>query len=242
MKLFSVLSSTFLLFLVFPSAAFSQMFSVDNSGPRADRPLGQYTMLGVSWEMAVFDYTGSEAPAEDRLDFDSSILRLRLDSPGLDLNLGFGGSLTGMDENSYVNILGRLYNDFSVVREPSFQLFIPLQLTTDLKRVQREDSEAEFRQSSLSLGSGLASMVRLGRRLDLTLRATPNYGFSFSQGALFGGNLFKFDGKTLFIFRNLFGNNGLAVGYHFDYRSYDIEEDLNDYNYTSHSVTVGFTF
>lgn len=219
------------------------MFSVDEPQQQQIRPLGFYSVLGVSLELGDFSYTGSEASDDQRADFSGSIVRFRFENPGLDLTIGFGGSLTGMENTPYANVTGRLYNDLNLIRQPdSFRLAVPVQITTDLKSVRKNNSNAEFQQSSFVFGTGLASAMRLGDKVDFTLRGTPNYGFSFAQGSIFGGSLFRFDGRARFIFYQLIGNDSFSLSYHFDYRSYDIEGSLNDYDYISHSFTLGYAF
>ncbi len=232
--------STYLMFQ--PAELCAQMFSIDDTDQPRERRLGSFTMVGASWEFADFSYAGEGASDFERVDFSGNILRFRLDSPGLDLSFGIGGDLTGMDDNSYLNVGGRLYNNFAIKRSRSFLLAIPIQLTSDLKQVQQNRSDAEFLQSSLTIGSGLATLFKIGDAVSFNIKATPNYGFSFSQGNLFGGNLFRVDGKGLLFFHNVFGSNSLSLGYHFDYREYRIEGNLNDYDYTSHSVTIGYAF
>lgn len=231
------------LFLVFiPLQLHAQMFSIGEEEPERNRNVGFYSSLGVSWEIADFEYTGSGAPLSERVDFSSSILRIRFETPGLNLGLGFGGSLTGMDETSYVNVTGRIFNDFPLIRRESFILTLPIQITTDLKSAQSNNTNAEFQQSSLVIGSGLGTAMKLSDDIEFTLRSTPNFGFSFSQGNLFGGNLFRFDGRAQLFFNELIGNHSLSIEYHFDYRDYEIEGDLNDYSFLSHSFTIGYAF
>lgn len=218
------------------------MFSVEDSQPRQFRPLGFHTVFGASLEFGDFSYTGSGANENQRVDFNGAIFKFRFDTPGLDLNLGFGGSLTGMDNTSYASVMGRLHNDIFLGRRPSFLLALPVQITTDLKSVRRGNSDAEFQQSSFTFGTGISSAMRLSNKIDFSLRATPNYGFSFAQGNLFGGSLFRFDGKAQFVFNQLIGNDSFSLAYHFDYRSYNIDGNLNDYDYISHSITLGYAF
>lgn len=228
--------------ILLPSVVQAQMFSIGDDEPRQDRGIKLFSMIGASWEIAEFTYAGEGASERDRLDFSDSIFRFRLESQGLDLSLGFGGSLTGMDNTSYLNLSGRLFNSFPLTRSQSFMLLVPLQISSDLKQVRQNQSDAEFLQSSLALGSGVSTIFKLGDRISFNIKATPNYGFSFSQGSLFGGNLFRFDGKGLLFIDDLFGSNALSLGYHFDHRKYRIEGNLNDYDYTSHSVTIGYAF
>lgn len=246
MKYYPNFFSTAILFcsicILLPSAVYAQMFSIGDDGPDRREGIEIFSMIGASWEMADFSYEGEGASAQERLDFSDNILRFRLDSQGLNISLGFGGALTGMDNTSYVNVSGRLYNSFRIKRSQSFMLLLPLQISSDLMQVRQNRSDAEFLQSSLALGTGISTIFKLGDRISFNIKGTPNYGFSFSQGSLFGGNLFRFDGKGLIFIDDVFGSNALSLGYHFDYRKYRIEGNLNDYDYTSHSVTIGYAF
>ncbi len=228
--------------LFFPLSAFGQMFSIDDPQQRRERPLGSLTILTAGWELGDYSYRGTGEPGDQLLDFNDSIFRLQLDSPGLDISLAFGGAFTGMSDNSYLNVYGRLYNAFPLIRDSGMIIGLPIQITTDLKQVRRNDNDSEFQQSSLVVGTGLYAAMRLNQRLNLIVRATPNYGFSFSQGNLFGGSLFRTDAKTHLLINNVFGENALSIGYQFDYRAYRIEGDLNDYNFTSHLFTIGIGF
>lgn len=230
------------LIIVFPQIIHAQMFSVGDPEPRDTRSIGTYTLAGISWEIAEMDFRGVNLAPEDQANFNSNIIRLRLENPGLHISAGFGGSITGMNETSYVNINAMLFNDTALVRSSRFILSIPFQIITDLKRAQRNESSTNFQQSSLIFGTGISSRIRLADRVDFDARITPNYGFSFSQGALFGGNLFRTNGKTRLYFNEVIGDNSISVGYDFDYRFYDIEGDENDYRYISHALTVGIAF
>lgn len=246
MKYYSKFFSAAILFcsicILLPGAVQAQMFSIGGNEPDRREGIEIFSMIGASWEIADFSYAGEGATERERLDFSDNILRFRFESQGLDLSLGFGGSLTGMDNTSYVNVSGRLFNSFLLKRSDSFLLLLPLQISSDLMQVRQNRSDAEFLQSSLALGTGISTIFKLSDRISFNIKGTPNYGFSFSQGSLFGGNLFRFNGKGLIFIDDVFGSNALSLGYHFDYRKYRIEGNLNDYDYTSHSITVGFAF
>lgn len=239
------LYSSFLIVLFLfaaPLTASAQMFSIGDPDPIQTRTFGVYSMLGISWEIASFEHTAGVAAPNELLDFDEGILRVRFETPGLDLSLGVGGSLTGMGNTSYLNLNGRLFNQLPLIRRENFRLAVPIQITTDLKSVRRDESSFEFQLSSFTIGSGIASSIRLGDRIDFNFRGTPNYGFSFPQGNIFGGSLFRADADVYFYIRELFGRHALAIGYNFDFRRYDIDVDLNDYDFTSHSITIGYAF
>jgi hypothetical protein len=236
---------TLTIFLLFPLTASAQMFSVGDPEPERQRFTGLNSVISVGWEFATFEFTGSSLPIGERLDFEDSVIRFRLDTPGLEISIGLGGRLTGMNENSLVNLNARLFNNLQLYRRENVIFFVPIQITTDLLRVSRNNIDSEFQQSSLSIGAGIGSALRLRNNIDFSINGTPNFGFSFSQGNLFGGSIFRFDGKAQFFFRNLIGRHSLSVGYHFDHRKYDIDGtngDLNDHDFTSHSITLGYAF
>lgn len=235
-----IFSSVITMFL--SERASAQMFSVGDPEPTRTQMLGTYTSLTAGWELGSFEYRGDVVDDFDRLDFDDSIFRLALETPGLDISLAFGGALTGMSNNAYVNAEGRIYSSVFLFRRENLIVSVPLQITTDLKRVQQNQSDSEFQQSSFAFGSGLATMIRLGSAADLELKGTPNYGFSFSQGNLFGGSLFRADGRAQLYLRNLIGSRTFILGYNFNFRSYDIDGDRDDYRYTGHRFFLGVAF
>lgn len=226
----------------FPFAAKAQMFSIDNPEPARERTLGFTSFAGISWEPVRFAFQGEMDGSVELLDFSDPALRFRFDTPALVISLGFGGSLTGMNDASLLSVNARLLNNIVAIRRANFQFGLPVQLTSDLTRVRMDETDTEFQQSSLVFGSGLFSNAKLSDRLSLNLTATPNYGFSFSQGNFFGGSLFRFDSKVLLFIHNLFGDSDLTLGYHFDYRRYNIDGNIYDYDYTSHSITIGIGF
>jgi len=218
------------------------MFSVDDDERPADRTTEPTNILSIGFSNATFDFTGENISDNDRLDFDDLLFEIQFNTQGLDLSTAFGGSLTGMDDQSYVNLSARIYNHFPLKRSQKFRVSLPIQLTTDLTQVSRDISNTDFRQSSLTFGSGIASTVRPAERISIQFKATPNYGFSFSQGSIFGGSLFRFDGIANLLIHNVFGNRSLALGYNFDFKNYDIDGDINDYEFTSHTLTIGIGF
>lgn len=218
------------------------MFSVGEKEDRQPLRLQSYSTIGVGIEFADLSFTGSSLPVSEQAAFDGSILRFRFENPGLNISAGFGGSLTGLEDNSYVNINALLYNDFPLVRTQKFIFALPLQISTDLKSVQIERSNNNFQQSSFTIGTGASLRYQINRRVGVSLRATPNIGFSFSQGNLFGGRLFRGTTAARFYFNEVFGSAALVFGYDFDYRDYDIDGSQNDYDYLSHAITIGLAF
>lgn len=241
-KLFKQLVLILLLIISVPTISLAQMFSVNDDEESADRITEPTNIISIGLTAATFNFTGENVNENDRLNFNDMLLTIQFKTQGLDLSTSFGGSLTGMKDQSYVNFSARIYNNFPLKKGQKFRLSLPIQLTTDLTQVSRDISSADFRQSSLVIGSGLASTVRPADRISLQLKATPNYGFSFSQGSVFGGSLFRFDGVANILIHNVFGDRSLAIGYNFDFKNYDIDGDINDYEYSAHTITIGIGF
>jgi hypothetical protein len=233
--------SLFLLVLI-PFSSQAQMFSVGETEERQPLRIQSYSMVGACIEFADFEFTGSDVLPSDQAAFQGSILRFRFENPGLNISAGFGGTFTGIDNHSYANINALLYNDFPIIRNQQFILALPIQIGTDLKSVQVDQSNNNFQQSSFSVGTGVSLRYQINRRAGASLRATPNLGFSFSQGNLFGGRLFRGITTARFYFNDVFGSAALVFGYDFDYRDYNIEGSQNDYRYQSHAITVGLAF
>ncbi|MEX2585307.1 MAG: hypothetical protein WD315_02860 [Balneolaceae bacterium] len=233
-----------LLLLLFSDTLTAQMFSVDEQSSY-DQEYYQ-SSLGAGLELGRFQYRGDAGEAgNDRYDFDMSILRIHFESSGINMYFGIGGRLTGSDNQNYLNLGALLYNDFRLAgerRPQPFQLFLPLQLNTDLLRTSRAQSSRQFQQTSFQAGGGLGVRGRLHERLRMSGRIVPNFGFTSSQGAFFGGSLFSLESKIRFHLLNIAGDHSLVAGYDFRYRRYNIDPDLFDYDLNSHTITLGFTF
>lgn len=242
-KLKYILLLSLLIGFICPGAVNAQMFSVGDAEERAPENLKNYTIFGIALETADFTFTGEGLEDRNRADFNSNIIRFRLINPGLNITVGIGGKFTGMDNTSYFNAGALLYNDLPIiVNRPRIRVGLPIQISTDMKQVQSNSGDREFQQSSFLFGTGTFAQIKMGSRVDFSIKATPNYGFSFSQGSLFGGSLFRIMGNTRFDIAEVFGQNALSIGYDYDYRVYDIEGNLDDYNYSSHSLTIGLGF
>lgn len=229
-------------FLCLTSATVNaQMFSIDTTEQNQQQPALLRTTAGTGISFASFTFQGDES-YDPELEFNGNLIHLFFTTPGLEAFSSFGGGLTGLDNISYFNIGARIYNLFAIKRSESLFLGLPIQLSTDLTQVTSSTASTDFRQSTLTAGTGLSGIVRLSDRISFNLKATPNYGFSFSQGSLFGGSVFKMDGRALLTADRILGRHALSIGYHFDFKSYNIDTDRDDYNFTAHTLLLGITF
>lgn len=217
------------------------MFSVDSNEQR-QRSLFETTVLSIGLEAADFTYSGSTPNSVTRLDFNDPIFRVRFETPGLEFNIGIAGSITGMENRNYVNIGGQLSNNLILYSKESLFLVLPLQLSTDVKRVVDNQSDFEFQISSFSFGTGLGLYSRLSNTFSTSANLTPNYGFSYARGSFFGGQVFHVNGKWRLFINKILPANPIVLGYDFIYKKYLVEGDLYDYDFTGHTITLGFGF
>lgn len=237
----TTIAALLLLFLL-SDTLYGQMFSVDESSPR-ERAIFSYTSLSMGWEFADFTFTGDpDETVVDRYDFNDGIFKIIFENPGIDFYLGLAGGLTGMENRNFINIGAVLYNNFVLNRSERFWIMIPLQINTDLTRVQNDGANRQFQQSAFQIGAGLAARSQLTENLKSTIRLVPGFGFSNSQGAFFGGTIFSLDGKARIIIDEVIGGRGLIFGYDFRHRSYDIDVEVFNYDFNGHTLSIGIAF
>ena len=244
--------NVFFLFLLFgvmilcTTEVKAQMFSVGgDESARLDIPR---TAIYLGLEPADFEYTGGSLATtenEGRFAFSGSLLRLRLETPGLEFFLASGGSLTGIDEASYFDAGVQAGYSFTILRQERFTIRLPFQVVSSLTSVSTDEgvpNATQFRQGALAVGVGGFIGVRPSGNFRMQAAFIPHYGFSFATGGTFGGSLGKLEGKFRLFFDRLFGETGLSLGYNYKYNRFDVDENEFDYDLKSHSILVGITF
>lgn len=242
--LLSVLFLTVSVSLFTKQTANAQMFSVGEASSPQERIAFSYTSLSAGWEFADFTHTGntSAVSTNNRFDFQDGVFRVLFETPGLNMYLGLAGGLTGMDSHNYLNIGAQLYNNFNLTRSDRFWLYLPLQINTDLKRSEQDGADRSFQQSAFQVGTGLGMKSNLNDTFKFQMSLLPNYGFSFSQGNFFGGSIFSLNGKARLYIENIFPEKALTLGYDYNFRSYDIDGEIFDYDFSGHTFSLGITF
>lgn len=237
--------SAFILLLAAPRMARAQMFSVGEEGSRFNSPeTGIY--LGV--EPMTVTYTGNNTSttALGQFEFSGPLLRLGYNTPSLDLSMGVGGEVTGIKNDSYFDIGGSIDLGFQIHRSQKITIRLPIKIESRFVNMTNNQLVAtrynRFRFGSLTAGAGAHIMVRPAKDIRIAASAVPSYGFAFASGGLFGGGLGSVDTRGRLFFDRLFGKYGLSVGYGYDHRSYDIDENMYDYKMKGHILEVGITF
>lgn len=237
------LMSILIICIIFPVCVQAQMFSVGEDRTRLGVP---QTAFYIGAEPVSVDYYGNATSAQaGGFEFDGTLIRLRYESPGLNLFMGTGGAITGIENQSYFDVGGEIGYGLPLHIGERVLVQIPLELKsiyTTMTNSQFVGSATSFRFGSLMGGLGVRFMARMSENIRFEISSVPSYGLAFASGGFFGGSLGVLSGNSRVYFDRLFGDVGLALGYDFNYRNYDVDEPLYDYRIKSHSIQVGITF
>lgn len=232
--------------LLIPYISKAQMFSVGEEGPRFDTP--QSTVYAGVQPMNI-TYEGSSQEVlqvQGLFEFEGPLIRLGYESRLLNLFLGTGGAITGIDDVAYIDFGGDLNVAILLHNTKAVRLDIPIRITS--RYVNMTNSEISIPQynrfnfGSLSAGAGGRILLRPFEDFRLRMSAVPQYGFAFASGGFFGGSQASVAAEARLYFDHLFGDLGLSMGYKYDLRNYDIDDDVYDYKMKGHIFDVGITF
>lgn len=238
---FAVIIFIFLL----PQPGTAQMFSMGDDSPQYVKPQNE-AYAGL--ELMSVSYRGANPAQADRgiFAFNGSIARLGYQSPTVDFSVGKGGPITGINDVSYFDIVGKLSFGIPLYRSKAFELQLPFQLSSRYTVMSSKDFVQSrfnrFNFGSLIGGIGTKLIMRPAEDIRIHVLAVPSYGFAFASGGLFSGGLGSIAGKSRLYFDRLFGNLGLSVGYYYDFRNYDIDDEVYDYRMNGHIIVLGITF
>jgi len=251
-KLFFKIATATLLGLmvtcVIPRIVHAQMFSVGSQEPRYNTP---QTELYFGLEPLDVTYQGGnlgpqQQNQQDFFSFNGSLLRLGYRSGGLDLFLGTGGKITGIDNVSYFDIGGNIDIGLMLYHSKKFLIQIPIRISSRYTNMTNDQNIPtrfnRFKFGSLTGGAGLHVMARPSDKVRIEALGVPSYGASFASGGFFGGSVASFAAEGRVYFDQLFGNVGLSLGYKYDYRNYDVDENIYDYKMSGNNIEVGITF
>lgn len=223
--------------------AIAQMFSVESNDTRTHIPLNNGA-IGIG--LVDFNYIGSDTAENSGVfEFDSPTIVLTYETRGLDLYMEFANALTGLENQNYYNIGGKIHRAFQMIRKKRFGVSIPVHLHTDFTRVITEGFRGnidQFQQSAIMLGTGLMIDVRPFSNIRLHTNGHAGYGYSLSAGSAFFGKALNIRAQQRVFIDNVFGELGLSFGYDFNFKQYNVENDYYDYNLQSHNFVVGLTF
>lgn len=237
------MTTALLLILCIPHMASAQMFSVQEEDQPFQIPRSS---LYVGLEFADFEYVGlDDALRAGFYEFEGPLVRVEIETANIRLYMGAGGSITGMDSNTYfqAGVVGRYR--FILVNEEHFTLRVPVQLQSDITTVTNTavlNVNSQFQQGALLFGTGLNLEVRPIKSVRIRIMGVPQTGISFSSGGTFGGSMKAIELGARVFYDNAFGDIGVTAGYSYKSRSYDIDREQFDYDLNGHTAMVGITF
>lgn len=227
--------------LIFSTSLNAQMFSVGGSSETQARASSNYLRVGYGpVDFSYSDESGSVLP-ENRLDFNSPAFTLSFESPAVSASMSFVNKLTGADDERYLNLSLNYINRFAFIRTKNFQLGVPLGLQTSLVSAQKEELNNDFGQTVLGLGLGAFTSFSIPDKITFSVEGIPSYGFSNSNGGLFGGSNKGLTAKARLNFLNLFFGRSLSIGYDYKYSAYNLDGDEFDYDLNHHLITIGLS-
>ncbi|MEQ9309772.1 MAG: hypothetical protein RLN90_09985 [Balneolaceae bacterium] len=228
------------IFILSPSFVLAQMFSV---GETTQQRVISNSFIRFGYGPATFEYTGNDLnpSGTEILAFDNNAFFVSLETPGVNLSLILGNELSGFDEKNYFDLSFTLSNKFALVRERSVIMGLPIQLHSSITNINNDQTEENFNQVNFGVGGGGFIDLKLGNRISFTNELVPGYGFSNSSGGFFGGSFFYVVGKSRINFNNIILGRSFSLGYDFNYRSFDIDDELYDFDLKSHLLTIGIS-
>lgn len=229
-----------LIELFLSPATKAQMFSVEKK-ERRSYSSNNYVRFGLA--PSTFKYKGNEdaLALTNPLNFDDLIATFAFESYGFDLRVSFGNSITGMKNQNFFSLEFEFMNNFRIIRNKTVSAGPAFGINTELTTVNKESTQNDFNQTSFGIGFGAFLDLTLTKKIKLQNSVTPGYGFSTSDGGLFGGSLESISTKSRLVFVQLLRNQNISLGYDYTFRSYDLDDDRFDYDLSSHLVTLGIS-
>lgn len=243
-KIFGLLLFWSVLLAVAPGVK-GQMFSV---GEPEARNVGPFSEVYLGLENMQAAYKGDpDVNGEKLFEYDGPVFKAGYQTTGLNLFLSAGGEITGVDDRSYFHTGGSFDFGISLYRSEKIRLQIPLRISsryTNITNNQRllSTNLNRFQFGMLSGGIGLNGILNPTEKVRIKLGAVPGYGFSFATGGLLGGSVGVIDAFGKLYFDRLINDYGIAIGYNYDFRGYDVEGNVYDYDLSGHSIEIGVTF
>ncbi len=231
-----------LMFGGVPRLSQAQMFSVGGDEPDYNVP---QTELTLGLEPASVTYEGGNNTG--LFEFEGPMIRLGYNTRTLNLFLGTAGSVTGVDDVAYFDVGGHINFNLRLYRSEKVVVRLPVRISSRYVNMTNDEVfqpgiNNYFRFGSLTPGAGAELLVRPSDDIRIAAGAVPSYGFAFASGGFFGGSLGSVAAHGRLYFDRLWGDMGLSIGYEYDLRNYDIDNDSYDYKVKGHLFELGITF
>lgn len=217
----------------------AQMFSVESE--ERQRVSGN-NFVSLGFGTMDFSYYGTVTPLNQNrlLDLNENVVTIGYEDLNVEARVNFSNSITGSDNGSYVDFSLRFNpGGFPLIRKENISLLLPLQISTQLTSVNKDNRQDTFRQTSFGLGAGASLNVRFLDKVSIRNQFIPGYGFSSASGGFNGGSVFYMNGKSRLIIENLIFGKSIALGYNFGFQRFDLDDNNFDYELLSHTFSLG---
>ena len=234
-----------LLMALHPQVGIAQMFSVGEEGPRFNTPRSA-VYVGIEPMNVLYQGSAVSGIVAGQFAFDGPVIRFKYNTGTVDLTLGAGGEVTGINPASYFDVGGAINTGFGIYNSQKISISVPIRIAS--RYVNMANSETfqprfnRFRFGNLTVGGGANIVLRPKEDIRIEVGGVPSYGFAFATCGSYGGSLTSVIAHGRLYFDRLFGNVGLTAGYEYDFRKYNIDESVYDYRMKGHVIEIGITF
>lgn len=225
-----------------PQRVSAQMFSESlESSPRTF--LNNVT-VSTGLTFVTFEPTGTLNQGDAVFGFDHPMLTVEAQLPSIKLGFRIANGLVGLEDPAARSIYAELGRQLRLAGEgPSLQLLAPVAIRTEFMKVSLDKSPSIFSQSSFQARGGLDVIARsAGNRLSFLMGGGGAFGFSNSQGSIFGGSFQGLYAHGELRTRPKALNAGLFVRITAETSSYEIDGELYDYDLSGWGAMVGVSF
>lgn len=226
--------------ILFPYAAFSQMFSVASDVDIPATP-SLYVRLGAG--LNSFDYTGNPAvlPMTSRLDskFNSINLIVENSDGGFMLGGELANHFTGFKSMTFLNIFAAYTGYIISYNAKNLRMGIPYRFGVDITTLTGKATQDRFAQTAASLGLGGKIELKFNDSVTFTNQFFPGIGVSSSKGGFFGGSVSYLAGQSRLSFLRLLGRRSVSLGYDFKKYFFNLDGERYDYNLGTHIFSIG---
>ncbi|WP_138431131.1 hypothetical protein [Fodinibius saliphilus] len=234
-----------LLSVMVPAESMGQMFSVGEKEPQFNSPNTNF-FLGVEAMDVSYQGLRSIDNSAGQFEFAGPIIKVGYRNQFVNLHLSTGGPVSGIEYVGYFEVGGALNVLIDLYQSETISLFLPIHISSRLVNMTNSKNFYprfnNFRFGNLSGGLGPKVLIRPAEKIRIDVRGIPTYGFAFASRGSQGGSFGSVDLQGRLYFDRLFGDVGLSVGYQYDLRNYDIDEDVYDYKIKGHIFELGITF
>jgi hypothetical protein len=230
------------ILFVAPQHVSAQMFteSLDSNS----RTFLDDVTLSTGLTFAHFEHTGDLNQGEANFGFDHPMYTLEAQLPSIKLGFKIANGLVGLEDPAARSIYAELGRRLRLAGEgPSFQLLAPVAIRTEFMKVSLDKSPSIFSQSSFQARGGFDIVARsAGSGLSFLIGGGGAFGFSNSQGSIFGGTF-----QGLYAHSEIRANPkaldaGLFIRITAETSSYEIDGELYDYDLSGWGAMIGVSF